>query len=771
MKYKQLFTLCCFFLLRQLGSAADYYWVGGTGNWSDVANHWATSSGGTVFHTQLPTPNDNVYFDLNSFLTIDDTVYTTGGASVNHYCKNFDWSGATNNPVFQQESVLNISGSFTLAAGMKFNGYVVDFESLTTGNTINTNAVVIEPNYAAAHDLEITFYNVPAEWSLQSDFLLNSVDTLLTVIKLDGGTFNSNGYTIECSEFKIYDTGFVTFNLSTSTLNLKSSFFVIDYAFSGGGIALNVDSSIINIGLSGTAGLFYSETGVYNLVQAHSIDPTMGCRIKHAITRFCSFNFLASIDFLELKPINANTVGFPAILWGKSSATGLGKCIIDSDAKIFFYDTLRIDTLVLTSQVDSVILSTGANFNITSQFIVNSSVSNKVLINSSTAGVSKILDFGSQNVCIDNVILQDVDALGTGAHFAGTNSIDLGNNTGWIFNQCNTFGDVWPGDANYDLTANNLDVLNIGLAYNETGPLRAAASLNWVAQPATDWGITFQNLLDKKHADTNGDGTVNSDDTTAVSLNYGLIHPARIANNSTINSGIPFYLEANVDSANLSDTIYVDFMLGTSSFPVDSIYGIAFSLNYDTTLVDTTGFTHDFTNCWLGLAGNDLLTYTHPRYLQGAIDYALVRTDLTNTNGFGPIGRTGVVIVDNVGARMSLPLTISGVKAITASEYELLINVNGDSVSVDTSSTGLPLLYPGPNQISIGNSKNYIAIHSGDNNIKKVEMINTMGETILTQSINANDCHIPSFSVAQGIYVLKITTTHRTVNRKIFIQH
>lgn len=46
--------------------AADYYWVGGSGNWSDYANHWATTSGGSVFNTQQPSLSDNVYFDNNS---------------------------------------------------------------------------------------------------------------------------------------------------------------------------------------------------------------------------------------------------------------------------------------------------------------------------------------------------------------------------------------------------------------------------------------------------------------------------------------------------------------------------------------------------------------------------------------------------------------------------------------------------------------------------------------------------------------------------------
>jgi len=48
-------------------SAADYYWVNGHGNWSEFATHWATESGGSVFHMVVPGPDDNVFFDGNSF--------------------------------------------------------------------------------------------------------------------------------------------------------------------------------------------------------------------------------------------------------------------------------------------------------------------------------------------------------------------------------------------------------------------------------------------------------------------------------------------------------------------------------------------------------------------------------------------------------------------------------------------------------------------------------------------------------------------------------
>lgn len=56
--------------------ADDYYWVGGSGNWSDIS-HWVTTSGGNVYHTQLPGSTDDIYFDSNSGLTTSDTVFFT----------------------------------------------------------------------------------------------------------------------------------------------------------------------------------------------------------------------------------------------------------------------------------------------------------------------------------------------------------------------------------------------------------------------------------------------------------------------------------------------------------------------------------------------------------------------------------------------------------------------------------------------------------------------------------------------------------------------
>ncbi len=53
-------------------SASNYYWIGGTGNWSD-GSHWSATSGGSACSC-VPTLNDNVFFDANSFTIVGSQV-------------------------------------------------------------------------------------------------------------------------------------------------------------------------------------------------------------------------------------------------------------------------------------------------------------------------------------------------------------------------------------------------------------------------------------------------------------------------------------------------------------------------------------------------------------------------------------------------------------------------------------------------------------------------------------------------------------------------
>ena len=104
---------------------ANRYWVGNGGNWDDTS-HWSTSSGGSG-GASVPTQDDDVYFDANSFTTSGQTVHCRYAGNP-HYCKNVDWSGVTDNPTwllkghtflpFVYRVIFDCFGSVTLVSEM-----------------------------------------------------------------------------------------------------------------------------------------------------------------------------------------------------------------------------------------------------------------------------------------------------------------------------------------------------------------------------------------------------------------------------------------------------------------------------------------------------------------------------------------------------------------------------------------------------------------------------------------------------------------------------
>lgn len=142
-------------------------------------------------------------------------------------------------------------------------------------------------------------------------------------------------------------------------------------------------------------------------------------------------------------------------------------------------------------------------------------------------------------------------------------------------NQCSP-DSVWAGDANADFTCDNYDVLNIGIANGSTGALRPGATTTWQAEWCPNWATTFINNIDYKHADCNGDGTVNSADLAAVTANYGLIHQKTNNVGQYKTLGLPdLYCDLQNVQAHKGSTISIPVMLGTTGSEMNDFYGIS----------------------------------------------------------------------------------------------------------------------------------------------------------------------------------------------------
>jgi hypothetical protein len=161
-----------------------YFWVGNGGDWTDLS-HWATSSGGSTFHEQLPGPANDVVFDQNSFNTAGQTVQIDL-SSVS--CRDFVISGAQHQPHLNSTGFydeLRIHGSIHVDASMTRSLNMIRMQANTAAE-INTG------------DLQLSHQGFL--WLEGSGpYYLNDSLSIGNLYVL-GGNFYSNGHAINAHQ-------------------------------------------------------------------------------------------------------------------------------------------------------------------------------------------------------------------------------------------------------------------------------------------------------------------------------------------------------------------------------------------------------------------------------------------------------------------------------------------------------------------------------------------------------------------------------------------
>lgn len=337
-----------------------------------------------------------------------------------------------------------------------------------------------------------------------------------------------------------------------------------------------------------------------------------------------------------------------------------------------------------------------------------------------------------------------------------------------VVNDC-----VWPGDADNDGIANNNDLLALGLNFGKVGPVRSGATLSWTGQAALAWNDTLPNGVNVVYSDTDGDGIVDADDTLAISLNYGFQHNK--GQSSFGGAGDPvLYLSAPSDSISAGETLILDLILGSDSIPADSIYGLALTVQYDASLVDSGSAHFQYTG-WLGSYGTDLLGLQHDYPVNGETDLALTRTNHQSMNGYGAVASFSIVMIDDIAGKTSLSevlhLDLIDVRIIRLDGTEIPINVSNTQIVVSASGgTGLrPDLgtelnvYPQP-------ARDQLYVELGTPQAWEAGLYNLNGQLVRTVSTpNAARMAISLEGLSGGLYLLRVRNEKGLETRKVQI--
>jgi hypothetical protein len=161
----------------------DVYWVGGTGNWSDSANHWASTSGGTANANNLPGVTTNVTFDTNSGTGIVTVNGNASMATFTHSKASLTVAiGTYNLAVTGASSLTNGTTTIGISAGTGW----------TTGNlTVGANGTV-----AATGNAKVTISGNFDQSSITSKFLASTA----TITVNGNGTFTADG-TVDSTQY------------------------------------------------------------------------------------------------------------------------------------------------------------------------------------------------------------------------------------------------------------------------------------------------------------------------------------------------------------------------------------------------------------------------------------------------------------------------------------------------------------------------------------------------------------------------------------------
>jgi hypothetical protein len=296
--------------------------------------------------------------------------------------------------------------------------------------------------------------------------------------------------------------------------------------------------------------------------------------------------------------------------------------------------------------------------------------------------------------------------------------------------------------------------------------------LNYICQPHKNWNLsTPVSNVDYKHSDTDGNSTIDDNDTLAIAQNWGLIHLRPNPSESIFNlNPTGFYVD--YDTTYPGSSISLPIILGDAINVQDSAYGLTYTIFYDNTLVEPGSVSVSFDSSWIGSLGSDMITVSKDFYNNGQIQVGMSRTNLIPRSGFGRIGNLNMTIKNNLNFTGAYQRLIMGIGQIT------FIDNTENNVSIIPQPTFVTIL---PNITSVINNEIFSTqifpnpANDLVNIVSKAEILKTRLFSYTGQLINeycnvGNSQTINTSNLNDGLYLIDIYTSEGVINSKIVIQ-
>ena len=402
--------------------AQNYFWVGGTGNWSNYSNHWSTTSGGNVFHSRAPNSADNIYFDENSFDASDQVVTIDID---NAACKNISWASVTNTPKFEYQSKnLRVHGSYELSENMTIQSDRTYFTG-TASVTLDSKGHRMSYVYIDGSDVSLS----------------GPLDTSRGGLYMNSGVLTTNNYDINTGNYWYAN---VTAN-ATMTINLGTT--SITCAYQHQARRRNVNNGQNNSGYGDLIMNNASATFIFNgnYFRNYAEIPWPRIITNRTDNGNISFDDYGDIGSLIQKGTGKIRLQQTNRENGGPHGNNLSKVdYMEVRNTAIFSGNVSFTTLKLLGNGAIYTFGSNYSYSVSDTFIMGQAGSCAITTVKSSSPGSVAYITSSDTVTSTYLDMQDISFSGTGS-FAANNSIDNGNNSGVTFGSITERDFYWIG--------------------------------------------------------------------------------------------------------------------------------------------------------------------------------------------------------------------------------------------------------------------------------------------------------------------------------------
>ena len=216
----------------------------------------------------------------------------------------------------------------------------------------------------------------------------------------------------------------------------------------------------------------------------------------------------------------------------------------------------------------------------------------------------------------------------------------------------------------------------------------------------------------------------------------------------------------------------VPVFLGRDTLPALNFYGIAFSINYNDSLIEEHSISFNSQNSWIGSVHSDQISFYQDLYSTQQVDITVTRNNQMPTNGWGQIGTFSFTMKDDISGKTqlirALDLWFSNVMAISELEADIpiyygtneTIYISQYALNAENTPANVAIeMHLFPNPVS-----DYLSMQFTGFEPMSVEITNVLGQQMFSSTTRFNNIDVRNWK--SGLYLVAV----KDQNNQVIIQ-